>query len=132
PVAQSQRVVLAQTLHIARFETDLFGVTQCRVDWHKRAIRKDIPADEIRTLRHWIDRTICDPMVKEDSTRPQQVPSVLEIKRELAFADVLKHTDTDNFLKTACPIQVAVIASLRSALFFQASPLNALISQCRL
>src|ERR1700726_2177498 len=102
PVAQCQHIVFPQIFDITHFESDLFGGTQSHVNRPKLSIRKDVAILESRPLRVWNDRKVRHPMVEENSSRAQQMPGPSEVERELVLPYVLKHADTDNFLKTAC------------------------------
>src|SRR5258708_7030199 len=50
PVAQRERIVLAQAFYVPNFEASRFGVTQRGIDGHQIAIGKDVTSDKGRTL----------------------------------------------------------------------------------
>src|ERR1700680_3631603 len=113
PMSQCQRVMLAQALHVAYRKAPLLDRSQCTADGYKFSIWKDILRSEAWSA-FWKGGVAGNSMVEEDAARTEQMPGLLKVRRQQCFTHMLKHANTDNFVKSICIIDFPIITHLHA------------------
>src|SRR5512135_3445753 len=108
PVMERQRVMLSYTLNISRLKTIQFCGSQACADRYEFAVGKHVTVRERRPSSA-VSRAIGDSVVQEHAARAQQIPRQTEIVGEESFPDMLKHTDTNDFVVLQVMVNVTIV-----------------------
>ena len=142
PRAQSEHVVLAQALGVARLEALRFGRFDRDMQWPKPSVGEDVLVDEGVALpepafdpleaRAMACRVHADDaVIEQESSRAQRTMQCGEVRREMVHADVLHHADAGDLVE----LQVAkgaIVADLHAAAVAQPCRRNARAGERRL
>src|SRR5260221_10316282 len=128
-MAQCERIVFPQTLHVAYLEAARLRYAQRAADRYQLSIRKYITAGEVCfPLRG--DRDVAgNAVIEEDASWTKQAPGLLEVCRQQGFSYVLKHAYADDFIERVGLSDIAVIAHFHPAFLRQSSLADALLCQ---
>ena len=118
PMVKSQAVVFSQALNISHLEATQFCRSNAGADRHQVGIGKHVAVREGRPSSV-IDSGMGDSVIQEHTAGPQQVPRPVEVLRKESFADMLKHTDTYDFVVFLVMINVTVIGNFHAAAIVQ-------------
>src|SRR5258708_18612132 len=93
PVAQGERIVFPQTLHVAYLEAARLCHAQCAADRYQLSIRKYITAGEGCFPLCGDGKVAGNAGIEEDASWTQQAPGLLGGCRQQGFSYVLKKSD---------------------------------------
>src|SRR5579875_1983931 len=100
PVAQRERVVLAQRLDVTDLERLMLHRPDDPRERLKLAVGEDVARDERARVRRIVVQGR-DPVVEQEPARPEEVVDGADVARERGAADVLVHADARDLVEPA-------------------------------
>src|SRR5579864_9501487 len=128
-MAERQKIMLSQILHVAHFESRFFRVAQHGRDWDHLAVGENVNIGEGGMRRFGPVTTAPNAMIEKHSSRPEHGKSVAKIFRKLAFAYMLHHSYAGNFVELAQLTGVAVVEKFNLAMRSQTCFFNSTLPE---